>query len=253
MYRDILREKKERARWTTEELSNRSGVPVGTINKILSGETVSPRYDTMEALNRAFREEEALMLGESAPYGANGEERIYTLDDYYRLPDDVRAELIDGQLFYMQSPTSAHQSMLVKLVYETMNFVTKNKGECQPFMAPLDVQLDCDDKTMIQPDFMIVCDREKIWEDRIYGAPDFIVEVLSPSTRKRDTDVKLLKYRNAGVREYWIVDLEKERIICYFFEEDGLMPNIYIFQNEVPVRIYDGELKIRLGYCSDRT
>lgn len=246
MYRDILREKKERAGWTTEELSNRSGVPVGTINKILSGETASPRYDTMEALNRAFREEEALMLGESAPYAANDEERLYTLDDYYRLPNDVRAELIDGRLFYMQSPTSAHQNIIGELYFATRLFIKEKNGTCQPFMAPLDVQLDCDDKTMIQPDFMIVCDREKIWEDRIYGAPDFVVEVLSPSTRKRDTDVKLLKYRNAGVIEYWIVDLEKERIICYFFEEDGLIPNIYTFQNEVPVRIYDGELKIRL-------
>ncbi|MBQ2258073.1 MAG: Uma2 family endonuclease [Lachnospiraceae bacterium] len=246
MYRDILREKKERAGWTTEELSNRSGVPVGTINKILSGETASPRYDTMEALNRAFREEEALMLGESAPYAANDEERLYTLDDYYRLPNDVRAELIDGRLFYMQSPTSAHQNIIGELYFATRLFIKEKNGTCQPFMAPLDVQLDCDDKTMIQPDFMIICDREKVWEDRIYGAPDFVVEVLSPSTRKRDTDVKLLKYKNAGVREYWIVDLEKERIICYFFEEDGLIPNIYTFQNEVPVRIYDGELKIRL-------
>ena len=246
MYRDILREKKERAGWTTEELSNRSGVPVGTINKILSGETASPRYDTMEALNRDFREEEALMLGESAPYGSNDEERLYTLDDYYRLPNDIRAELIDGQLFYMQSPTSAHQNIIGELYFATRLFIKEKNGTCQPFMAPLDVQLDCDDKTMIQPDFMIICDREKVWEDRIYGAPDFVVEVLSPSTRKRDTDLKLLKYRNAGVREYWIVDLEKERIICCFFEEDGLIPNIYTFQNEVPVRIYDGELKIRL-------
>lgn len=246
MYRDLLREKKERTGWTTEELSNRSGVPVGTINKILSGETTSPRYDTMEALNRAFREEEALMLGESAPYAANSEERLYTLDDYYRLPNDVRAELIDGRLFYMQSPTSAHQNIIGELYFATRLFIKEKNGTCQPFMAPLDVQLDCDDKTMIQPDFMIICDREKIWEDRIYGAPDFVVEVLSPSTRKRDTDLKLLKYKDAGVKEYWIVDLEKERIICYFFEEDGLIPNIHTFQNEVPVRIYDGELKIRL-------
>lgn len=186
------------------------------------------------------------MLGESAPYAANDEERLYILDDYYRLPNDVRAELIDGRLFYMQSPTSAHQNIIGELYFATRLFIKEKNGTCQPFMAPLDVQLDCDDKTMIQPDFMIICDREKIWEDRIYGAPDFVVEVLSPSTKKRDTDLKLLKYRNAGVREYWIVDLEKERIICYFFEEDGLIPNIYTFQNEVPVRIYDGELKIRL-------
>lgn len=246
MYRDILREKKERANWTTEELSRRSGVPVGTINKILSGETSSPRYDTMEALDSAFREEEALMLRESLPYEVKEKERLYTLDDYYRLPNDVRAELIDGRIFYMQSPTSTHQSIIGELYFATRLFIKERDGECQPLMAPLDVQLDCDDKTMVQPDFMIICDKEKIWKDRIYGAPDFVAEVLSPSTRKRDTDIKILKYKNAGVREYWIVDIDKERFICYFFEEDGFMPNIYTFQNEVPVRIYDGELKIRM-------
>lgn len=246
MYRDILREKKKRANWTTEELSRRSGVPVGTINKILSGETSSPRYDTMEALDSAFREEEALMLRESLPYEVKEEERLYTLDDYYRLPNDVRAELIDGRIFYMQSPTSTHQSIIGELYFATRLFIKERDGECQPLMAPLDVQLDCDDKTMVQPDFMIICDKEKIWKDRIYGAPDFVAEVLSPSTRKRDTDIKILKYKNAGVREYWIVDIDKERVICYFFEEDGFMPNTYTFQNEVPVRIYDGELKIRM-------
>lgn len=246
MYRDILREKKERANWTTEELSRRSGVPVGTINKILSGETSSPRYDTMEALDSAFREEEALMLRESLPYEVKEEERLYTLDDYYRLPNDVRAELIDGRIFYMQSSTSTHQSIIGELYFATRLFIKERDGECQPLMAPLDVQLDCDDKTMVQPDFMIICDKEKIWKDRIYGAPDFVAEVLSPSTRKRDTDIKILKYKNAGVREYWIVDIDKERVICYFFEEDGFMPNTYTFQNEVPVRIYDGELKIRM-------
>ena len=246
MYRDILREKKERANWTTEELSRRSGVPMGTINKILSGETSSPRYDTMEALDSAFREEEALMLRESLPYEVKEEERLYTLDDYYRLPNDVRAELIDGRIFYMQSPTSTHQSIIGELYFATRLFINERDGECQPLMAPLDVQLDCDDKTMVQPDFMIICDKEKIWKDRIYGAPDFVAEVLSPSTRKRDTDIKILKYKSAGVREYWIVNIDKERVICYFFEEDGFMPNIYTFQNEVPVRIYDGELKIRM-------
>lgn len=246
MYRDILREKKEKMNWTTEELSNRSGVPIGTINKILSGETSSPRYDTMQALDEAFREEEALMLREAAIYEAGDEGREYTLDDYYRLPDDVRAELIDGKFFFMNSPTSTHQNAIGELYFAARLFIKERNGECQPLLSPLDVQLDCDDKTIVQPDFMIICDKEKIWKDRIYGAPDFVVEVLSPSTKKRDTDIKLVKYKNAGVREYWIVDTDKERVICYFFEEDGLMPNIYRFQDEVPVRIYDGELKIRL-------
>lgn len=246
MYRDILREKKEKMNWTTEELSNRSGVPIGTINKILSGETSSPRYDTMQALDEAFREEEALMLREAAIYEASDEGREYTLDDYYRLPDDVRAELIDGKFFFMNSPTSTHQNIIGELYFATRLFIKERNGDCQPLLPPLDVQLDCDDKTMVQPDFMIICDKEKILKDRIYGAPDFVVEVLSPSTKKRDTDIKLIKYKTAGVREYWIVDADKGRVICYFFEEDGLMPNIYTFQDEVPVRIYDGELKIRL-------
>ena len=128
MYRDILREKKERANWTTEELSRRSGVPMGTINKILSGETSSPRYDTMEALDSAFREEEALMLRESLPYEVKEEERLYTLDDYYRLPNDVRAELIDGRIFYMQSPTSTHQSIIGELYFATRLFIKERDG-----------------------------------------------------------------------------------------------------------------------------
>lgn len=246
MYRDILREKKEKANWTTEELSKRSGVPVGTINKILNGETASPRYDTMKALDEAFAESGIDMVQETASYHVGKVDGEYTLEDYYQLPDDVRAELIDGRFFYLQSPTSNHQKSLIDMLYAVMSYIKENNGDCQPMIAPFDVQLDCDDKTIVQPDLMIICDKDKVRRDKVYGAPDFIAEVLSPSTKKNDTDLKLLKYKNAGVREYWIVDTDKERLICYFFEEDGLMPNVYTFDNEVPVRIYDGALKIKL-------
>ncbi len=247
MYKDILREKKEKANWTTEELSRRSGVPVGTINKILNGETVSPRYDTMKALDEAFAESGIDTVQETVAYHVGKVDGGYTLEDYYQLPDDVRAELIDGRFFYLQSPTTTHQGTIGELYFQVRLFISQNNGECQPFIAPLDVQLDCDNKTMVQPDLMIICDKDKVRKDRVYGAPDFVAEVLSPSTKKNDTDLKLLKYKNAGVREYWIVDTDKERLICYFFEEDGLMPNIYTFDSEVPVRIYDGALKIKLA------
>ena len=75
------------------------------------------------------------------------------------------------------------------------------------------------------------------------GAPDFVAEILSPSTRKKDLFLKLHKYQRAGVREYWIVDIEKERIITYFFEKDEI-PVIYGFKDRIPVRIYNGELEI---------
>lgn len=248
MYRDFLLERKEKMKWTTEQLSARSGVPVGTINKILSGETASPRYDTINALNHAFEEAETVtsILREMSGYSA-GTESSRTLEDYYRLPGDVRAELIDGAFYYMASPSPAHQQTLTELLFQFSSHVRSHKGDCQIFPAPLDVQLDRDEHTMVQPDFLVVCDREKIQKDRILGAPDFIAEILSPSSKKLDSNIKLLKYFQAGVKEYWLVDPETERIICYFFAETGLMPCIYPFDQDIPVQLYSGELTIHLG------
>ncbi len=249
MYRDYLVEQKEKMKWTTEQLSARSGVPVGTINKILSGETVSPRYDTISALNQAFEESRTItsILREMSGYYVSDPEDHHTLEDYYRLPGDVRAELIDGRFYYMASPTPAHQEALTGLLIQFSVYIRSHKGDCQLYPAPLDVQLDSDIHTMVQPDFLVVCDKNKIKKDRICGAPDFIAEILSPSSRKLDSNIKLLKYLQAGVKEYWLVDPEAQRVICYFFAETGLMPCIYPFDQEIPVQLYLGELTIRLG------
>lgn len=109
--------------------------------------------------------------------------------------------------------------------------------------APVDVWLDEDEYTMIQPDIIILCKKEKLRRRCIMGAPDFIIEILSPSTGKKDAFLKLTKYRYAGVREYWMVDPEKKRIVTYFFEEDEF-PVIYGMDRLVPVRIYNEELKL---------
>lgn len=111
---------------------------------------------------------------------------------------------------------------------------------------PVDVQLDCDDKTMVQPDVIVVCDHDKIIDRCIMGAPDFVVEILSTSTMKKDMFLKLDKYQNAGVREYWMVDAKKGRVITYFFEEDSA-PVIYGMDAKIPVKIFDGELEIDFG------
>ena len=112
-----------------------------------------------------------------------------------------------------------------------------------PFMSPVDVQLDCDEKTVVQPDVLIVCDRAKFQNGRVFGAPDFVAEVLSPSTRKKDMSLKVYKYMNAGVREYWIIDPEKKAVIVYDLEHEAI-PVIYGFDAEIPVLVWDGKCRI---------
>ena len=106
-----------------------------------------------------------------------------------------------------------------------------------------DVLLYCDEKTMVEPDVVVVCDRDKIIDRCIYGAPDFIIEVLAKSTRKKDSVIKLNKYLNAGVREYWMIDPEKKKVIVYDFEHDEY-PVVYGFDAKVPVGIWDGAMEI---------
>ena len=134
-------------------------------------------------------------------------------------------------------------SQLVEIHRQIANYIMEYGGNCRPFIAPVDVQLDCDERTMVQPDVGIVCDTSKIKRFGIYGAPDFVVEVVSSSTKKKDYALKLSKYMEAGVREYWILDFAQEKILVYFFESD-VYPVIYGFDKPVPVNIYNGELKI---------
>ncbi len=106
--------------------------------------------------------------------------------------------------------------------------------------------MDCDDKTVVQPDLGILCDQSKRRKRIIFGAPDFLVEVLSPSTRKKDMTLKLHKYAAAGVREYWMVDLRRKIVLTYFFETEDY-PVIYGFEDLVPVRIYNGDLLVNFN------
>lgn len=167
----------------------------------------------------------------------------YTLEDYYALPEDVKVELIDGVFYEMLAPDYIHQFMAAEIFGQLRDFIRKKKGTCMPLQAPADVQLDCDDKTMVEPDVFVICDRDKIRRGCYYGAPDFVVEILSPSTRKKDMGIKLQKYIRAGVREYWIVDPDKKKVVVYD-PEHGEPPAVYGFDDKVPIRIFSGECKI---------
>ena len=235
-----MKEKKREKGYTYAQMAELSGVPLGTIQKIFSGETESPRYDTLQALERLFTEIPAVQEGTFYQADRNGS---YTLDDYYALPEDQRVELIDGYFYEMLAPTFGHQTIGGEIYRQVANYIMDKGGSCRPFIAPVDVQLDCDERTMVQPDVGIVCDPDKIKRFGIYGAPDFLVEVISPSTKKKDYTKKLAKYMEAGVREYWILDPYQKRLLVYFFEGD-VFPAIYGLDQPVPVGIYNGDLVI---------
>ena len=167
----------------------------------------------------------------------------YTIEDYYGLPDDVRAELIDGEIYDMSAPQVVHQVLLGSLFNRLSEFIKRKGRQCLPLVAPVDVQLDMDDKTMVQPDILVLCNRDKLKKRVIYGAPDMIIEILSKSSWKKDTFFKLGKYLDAGVREYWMVDPDRKKVVVYDFEHSPTTV-IYGFEEQVPVRIFGGECVI---------
>lgn len=168
----------------------------------------------------------------------------YTVEDYLGLPEDVRVELINGYFYNMASPTAVHQKIVTSVLQQLENYVDRNEGVCVPFCAPLDVQLCGDDTCMVQPDVLVLCEPERLLKNgRVYGAPDFVAEVLSESNRMYDLGLKLGEYARAGVREYWIIDPENREICAYDFEK-GRLPKLYTFEDEVPVMIWDGECKV---------
>ena len=237
-----MKQRKKELGYSNEKLSELSGVPLGTVQKVLAGVTRSPRYETLIALERVLKKQTD-RIGEELPEMSEKRQGDYTVEDYYLIPKERRVELIDGVIYDMASPTAIHQILSTELCNIIRSYISKQKGRCIVMAAPMDVQLDCDDKTMVQPDVMVVCDRDKITSKCIYGAPDLAVEILSDSTKKKDMYVKLGKYMEAGVREYWLVDPNRKKVIVYDFEAE-VTPVIYGFSSKVPVGIFGGECEV---------
>ena len=162
----------------------------------------------------------------------------YTIEDIYALPEGERAELIDGKIYYMAPPSTRHQRIISDIHYRIKDYIIKNNGECEVLPAPFAVFLNKDNKNYVEPDISIICDKDKITDKGCHGAPDWIIEIISPRNKEMDYFKKLFKYQAAGVREYWIVDPIKEMVMVYRFEKETMEE--YSFGEDIPVGIYEG-------------
>lgn len=166
------------------------------------------------------------------------QEKLYTIEDIYALPEGTRAELIDGQIYYMAPPSRKHQDITFALSRKIADYIDSKGGSCKTYIAPFAVFLSENDKNYVEPDISVICDRNKLNDRGCVGAPDWIIEVVSPGSRRMDYFTKLFKYRTAGVREYWIVDPDKNRITVYNFDTEDTAE--YSFTDSVQSGIYPG-------------
>ncbi len=164
-------------------------------------------------------------------------ERIYTIDDIYALPDGTRAELIDGYIYYMTPPSRKHQRLAFFISRRIAAYIDSNNDSCEVDIAPFAVFLNNDNTNYVEPDISVICDKNKLDDKGCNGAPDWIIEIVSSSSRQTDYRTKLWKYINSGVREYWIVDPDKNRIMVYGKNENDFAE--YTFSDTIKAGIYN--------------
>lgn len=167
-------------------------------------------------------------------------------EEYYDIPDGEYAELINGELYYMAAPSRIHQEILMELTYALVSYIKDKNGKCKVYPAPFAVKLSEEEHTIVQPDISVICDNKKLDKRGCNGAPDMVVEILSPSNKDWDCIDKLKLYREYEIREYWIIDPDTKKVMVYNLEGNNGMPSIYRFESSIKVLIFE-DLYITLG------
>lgn len=166
-------------------------------------------------------------------------EKYYTVMEFYNLPDEIHAELINGEIVYMATPSRLHQDISHELDFTITSYIKSKGGKCRVYTAPFGVQLQKGEDTVLEPDISVICDTDKLTPRGCTGAPDWIIEIVSPSNPEHDYITKLRLYYDAGVREYWIVDAQHRQVYVYDMDNDDLILNAYSFDDTVRVGIYE--------------
>ena len=174
---------------------------------------------------------------------------LHTIEDYYNTPEGARIELIHGVFYDMATPNRIHQGLVTEITVSIANHIRDKGGDCKVYPAPFSVQLSENDDTIVEPDVTVICDPKKLTDRGCLGAPDWIIEITSPSNASHDYITKLNLYMNAGVREYWIIDPETETVAVY--KKDNWAPKAYTFEDAVAPGIYD-DLVIDFSGIKDR-
>jgi len=164
----------------------------------------------------------------------------YTYSEYCTWDDELRWELIDGVAYAMSAPSTAHQSISTNILLKLGTYLEGTP--CRVFHAPFDVRLNADkgDDTVVQPDIIVVCDKSILADTSCKGAPDLVIEIISPSSSRRDRTIKFDKYREAGVREYWIVDPDTKIMAAHILKDGEYTTRAYTDTASVPVHALEG-------------
>ena len=162
--------------------------------------------------------------------------KLSTIQDIYNLPEDVRAELIDGKIYSQAAPSREHQEIVAELTTIIRNHIKEKSGNCKAYPAPFAVFLQ-NDTVYVEPDISVICDNGKLDNKGCHGAPDWIIEILSPGTAHNDMVRKRKLYEAVGVREYWIVDPKTKTVQVYNYKEET-KTSLYGFE-KVKAGIYE--------------
>ena len=167
------------------------------------------------------------------------EKNGYTFADALSWEQGQHIEIIHGEVFLMATPSRIHQTILMELSGTIRDYLKSKSGPCRVYPAPFAVKLRENRKTIVEPDISVICDKNKLTDRGCTGAPDWIIEIVSPSNSSHDYIRKLNLYADASVREYWIVDPVSKKIFVYYLEQEDFKADSYTLQDKVRVNIYN--------------